>query len=107
MLLLDDNDELPDAPTVGESSFVASLTVERFAEIDAALTRSARTSWLKVARIVHEALEAGGFSPWDDGCVHLHVRRVGCLVSADVFDAKGDLRRPRWSEVRLRERTAV
>jgi hypothetical protein len=89
MLLLDDDDQLPNSATEAEASLATSLGDERLAEIDAALTRGARSSWLKVARIVHEALEAGGFSPWDDACVHLHVRRVGRLVSARVFRLSG------------------
>jgi hypothetical protein len=107
MLLLDDDDELPDSPTPGEASLAASMGAARLAEIDGALARSARASWLKVARVVHDALESGQFDPRDDASLHLHVRRVSLLVAAGILEAKGDLRRPRWSEVRLHRRPAV
>ena len=107
MLLLDDDDELPSTPAQGEASLTAKLSAEALERIDAALIHAARPSWLKVARIVYEAVEAGRFDPSDDGCLHLHVRRIIQLTHVGALEAQGNLRRPRWSEVRISNRAAV
>jgi len=107
MLLLDDDDELPSIPTEGEASLLAELGTTSLGRIDEALTRCARKDWLKVARIVHEAMDVGGFDHWDDPSLHLHVRRVIFLVNAGVLEAQGNLYRPRRSEARLGTRVAV
>lgn len=103
MLLLDDDDELPSVPTKGEASLATVLGAARLGRIDEALTNSAGANWHKVARIVYDAVKSGGFDHWDDSCLHLHVRRVIRLVDIGVFEAQGNLHRPRWSEVRLRK----
>jgi len=100
MLLLDDDDELPESPEPGEVALAARLGLNGLQAIDAALVGHARSTWLKVARVVHEALNSGGFAIEDD-TVDLHVRRVVSLVASGKLESQGDLRRPRWSEVRL------
>jgi hypothetical protein len=78
----------------------ADLDASGLESIDAALLRAATGRWLKVARVVCDALKAGGFSTSDDA-LDLHVRRLIRLVESGRLDAQGNLRRPRWSEVRL------
>jgi hypothetical protein len=102
MLLLDDDDELPLLPDEAEARLETGLDEEGVRAIDEALRRHARRGWLKVARVVIDALVAGGFGSSDEVSVRLHVRRVIFLVDSGVFEAQGNLRRPRWSEVRLR-----
>jgi hypothetical protein len=43
----------------------------------------------------------GGFSLAEESHIQLHVRRVIVLVKSGKLEGKGELRRPRWSEVRL------
>lgn len=66
MLLLDDDDELTASPEPGESELVTQLGSARLEAIDAALISHARPRWLKVARIVSDALSSGGFAFEDD-----------------------------------------
>ena len=100
MLLLDDDDELPLEPDQDEASLAIRIGPKGLRAIDTALTSHARRGWLKVARVVGEALQAGGF-PISDDAIDLHARRVIALVGLGVLEARGNLRRPRWSEVRL------
>ena len=100
MLLLDDDDELPGQPEAGEVELTARLSSHRLQEIDVTLVSHAKPTWLKVARVVHDALASGGFAV-DDDAVDLHTRRVAGLVASGKLEAQGNLRRPRWSEVRL------
>jgi hypothetical protein len=101
VLLLDDDDELPLIAGKAEASLEAKLGEVGIGAIDACILVEAGTVDQKVAKIIHAALAAGGFSPWDDGCVELHARRVIALVDAKRLQARGNLRKPRWSEVRL------
>jgi hypothetical protein len=100
MLLLDDDDELPASPQPSESELAAQLGPVGMHAIDTALTSHARSCWLKVARVVFDALRSGGFEAEDD-IVAVHVRQVANLVASGVLEAQGNLRRPRWSEIRL------
>ncbi len=98
---MDDDDVLPLSPTQGETTLAAQLGPDGLIAIDSALERHARPGrWLKVARVVADALEAGGFSLSDDSHVELHVRRLIGLVESGLLEAQGDVRKPRWSEVR-------
>jgi uncharacterized protein DUF3658 len=103
MLLLDDDDHLPTSPDPGEAKLSVELGEQGLRAIDAALLSHVEPSWLKVARVVHDALGAGG-TPIADDVVRLHVRRVAALVEVGVLEARGNLRRPRFSEVRLPQR---
>jgi hypothetical protein len=100
MLLLDDDDELPAWPTEDETALVTSLGPTGLAAIDEAIVAATRSRWMKVAMVVHIAVESGGFSI-GDALVDLHTRRVIALVEAGTLEAQGNLRRPRFSEIRL------
>jgi hypothetical protein len=100
VLLLDDDDELPPSPAEGETTLTAQLGAGGLRAIDATLQRHTRQSWLKVARVVADALEAGGFSLGDDSHIEIHVRRLIGLVHSRVLEGRGNLRKPRRSEVR-------
>ncbi len=100
MLLLDDEDELPQDPEPAEVMLAAELGPDGLKSVDAALASNTKFIWLKVARVVHDALTAGGFSI-SDATVDLHVRRVAKLVHEGVLEAQGNLRRPRFSEIRM------
>jgi hypothetical protein len=102
MLLLDDDDELPLEPDQDEASLAARLGSDGLRAVDTVLIGQATRRWLKVARIVADALRARGL-PISDDAVDLHVRRVMVLVGLGTLEARGNLRRPRWSEVRLLE----
>jgi hypothetical protein len=102
VLLLDDDDELPSQPGDDEARLSAEIGDAGLRSIDNAIGKCARPAWLKVARVVLDAIKAGGFEISDDASIRLHVRRVITLVASGALEAKGNLRRPRWSEVRLR-----
>jgi hypothetical protein len=100
MLLVHDADRVPDSPTEGEMSLTESLGEKGLAAIDDAILGAAGPKWMKVARVVFDALKAGGFSTEDEN-VQVHVRRVIALVKGHKLEAHGNLLRPRFSEVRL------
>ncbi len=100
MLLLDDDDQLPVAPTEAETFLADSLGSDGLLAIDEAIVNAVRARWRKVAQIVVDAIRAAGFST-DEAQVQLHVRRTIALVSAERLEAQGNLHRPRFSEVRL------
>lgn len=93
--------ELPTEPDDAERCRARELGLDGMANLDRTIQSSAVTSWRKVARVVVDALHAGGFSRGDHALICLHVRRVIALVENGSLEAQGDLRRPRWSEVRL------
>lgn len=103
MLLLDDNEELPSASDESELLLAARLGTEGLQRIDENLVRHARSHWLKVARVVADAVTAGSFPLSDESVIRLHVRRVVALADSGALQSTGDLRKPRWSEVRLPE----
>ena|SRR5687767_16037659 len=100
MLLLDDDDVLPDVPDAAEAHLAAQLGNNGLERIDQSLRRHAQDRWLKVARVVAYALRDGGFSRADEDTVRLHVRRVGLLVESGKLEAQGNPHQPRWCEVR-------
>lgn len=99
MLLLDDEDELPASPEEGEQALIVELGAEGLRNIDEAIVVSSKENWLKVARVVADAIEAGGFG-YSDATVDLHTRRVIELVLSGTLESKGNLKKPRFSEVR-------
>ena len=100
MLLLDDDDELPAEPDERERALTEELGEAALRAIDEALLAELGTSRYKVARIILGALERGGYPKMDDAYIDLHARRVIALVEAGSLVAFGNLRRPRFSEVR-------
>jgi hypothetical protein len=100
MLLVDDEDRLPDFPDEEEQAFALELGAEGLSKIDKTIISSARANWLKVARIIGDAIEAGGFD-YSDAIVDLHARRVMEIVASGALESQGNLERPRFSEVRI------
>jgi hypothetical protein len=103
MLPVEDQDELSAQPDEAQARLARELGEAGVRAIDDAIRRSTKQRWQKVARVVSKALEAGRFETDDDALFDLHVRRVISLVDAGILEAQGNLRRPRWSEVRLRD----
>jgi len=101
MLLLDDDDELLPEPDNAEAMLSSRLGASGLRAIQDTLTRHTERRWLKVARVVADAITAGGFPLSDEAHVCLHVRRLIGLVDSGALEAQGDLRKPRSSEVRL------
>jgi len=91
---------LPTVASESERTLVASLGPAGLRTIDDALTKATQLRWLKVARVVSDAMKAGGYAG-DEPEFDLHVRRVIVLVESGALEAQGNLRRPRFSEVRL------
>lgn len=106
MLLLDDDDELPASPDEDEASLMTELGAIGLATVDDSLRRHAKARWSKVAMVIVTALESDA-RPLSDASVDLYARRTIELVRRGVFDSQGDLRKPRFSEVRLREGSLV
>jgi hypothetical protein len=100
MLLLDDEDQLASTPSPDELAFMAAIGAEGVEAVERAILGCTRVRWLKVARVVHDALSSNGFTA-SDGVVAMHTRLIGVLVRRRALESQGDLRRPRWSEVRL------
>jgi hypothetical protein len=63
VLLLDADDELPSSVEGEEQKLAARLGEAALKAIDANLVSSAQRRWLKLARVVHDAIERGGFEP--------------------------------------------
>jgi len=104
MLLLDDGDQLPEVATDAEKALALSLGKNGCSAIDDAILASSRSHWLKVARVVFDAIDVLGQRA-DDSMIQLCVRRVIGLVNKGLLAAQGNLYRPRFSEVRLPDRS--
>jgi hypothetical protein len=101
MPLDDDDDEMPEEPEEEERALAEQLGPDGLGAIDATLQRCTQRRWLKVARVIADAMQAGNFGISTDGAWDLHTRRVIALVEAGVLEAQGHPCRPRFSEVRL------
>jgi hypothetical protein len=99
MLLLDDDDVLPDVPDEAETLLAAQLGTDRLKRIDDNLREHVQDRWLKVARVVADSVRNAGVSLSDENVVRLHVRRVKALVESGFIEGQGNLLRPRWSEI--------
>ena len=104
MLLLDDDEELPASPSLEEVTLTAELGPEAIKQVDDSLCRNAGRTWQKVAMLVVDSLRDGSF-PASNAHVALLVRRVIALVESGALESKGNLRKPRRSEVRSTQRT--
>jgi len=101
VLLFDNDDELPEVPIQSEADLVTRLGAGGLAAIDTALIRSSQKHWLKAARVIADAMQAGNIPRADEDSVRLHLRRLIGLVAAGALERQGNLYRPRFSEVRL------
>jgi hypothetical protein len=100
MLLLDDWDELSESPGDEETALAMELGAAGLNTIDATLLKHTQDRWRKAARVVLDAVQAASFPLSDETRVRNHVRRLLVLADSRALDAKGNLRKPRWSEVR-------
>lgn len=96
------NWQLPESPDENEAMLTAQLGPEGLAKADATLLRWVPQRWAKVARVVSEAIEDDDFDPTDT-LLSVYLRRLIALVDAGAIESAGNLRRPRFSEVRLPE----
>jgi hypothetical protein len=102
MLAMERFDDLDPDPALTEeqAALAAALSAERLAEIDAALLRAASHRWRKLSRVVATAMY--DLPVRIDGVPDVfYAQRVEVLVQAGRLEAFGDLRRMRYSEVRL------
>lgn len=70
-----DEDTLGPTPSHGEARLATNLGEDGLRSIDEMIRRHVGRRWSKVARILIEALQAGGFSLDDDDAIALHLRR--------------------------------
>ena len=69
-------------------------------ELDATILSHARERWLKAAMIAARTMQDRGLDPTDER-LEIVVARMRALVARGRLVAKGNLSRPRFSEVRL------
>ena len=100
MLLLHDEDELPLAPSEAEKNLILSLGKLGLEKIDNLILSELTDQWKKVAMVIFNAMEAGGFE-FTEESVDLHARRVIHLSASGSLCSTGNLHKPRFSEVKL------
>src|SRR5579872_816522 len=95
-----ENAEIDDCLTEAEELRLASLPKELVARIDEALLAKAQPEFRKVAYIVGSVM--GSIRDLPEGLPDVYYeRRVAKLVEAGFLESQGNLRRMRFSEVRL------
>ena len=99
--MTDDEVEVPETPGVDELQLTVELGEHGLRNIDDALKKAADGKFLKVARIIVQALKAMQVQP-TDLYVNVCVRRILALVEEGIMETRGNVRRPRGSEARLR-----
>jgi uncharacterized protein DUF3658 len=92
----------PGARSYGDLEGIERLPMD-IDELDAAILSHVEARWLKTARIAGAALAEFEISPSDDQ-VEVVIARLRALVAQGRLLAKGNLSRPRYSEVRLSPR---
>jgi hypothetical protein len=86
--------------TEQEEQLVARLPAELVRRIDDALLATAKHRFQKVARIIVEVMQS--FSDRPSGIPDVYyAQRIAKLVEAGLLESQGNLRRMRFSEVRL------
>jgi hypothetical protein len=98
-----DDWKLPELTSDSERLLAESLGPAGLESIDHAIAKATTPIFSKVARVVSDAMKAGGYAG-EEAEFELHVRRVILLVESGALEAQGNLRRPRFSEVRLPSR---
>ncbi|MBK9266599.1 MAG: tetratricopeptide repeat protein [Polyangiaceae bacterium] len=91
---------MPEVPDDKETALAKRLGAAGLAQIDANLLDQADNMFHKAARIIADAIKEGGF-PLDDTHCCVHLRRLIALADSGTLEWAGNLRRPRFSEVRL------
>lgn len=86
--------------TVEQQNLANSLTPENLSLIDAALLSQSAFQWRKTARVVGSTMMklSGKYEGIPDV---FYSQRVQSLVDSGKLEAQGDLRRMKYSEVRL------
>ena len=98
---MDPADDQDDPPLDAEElRAVAALTQEDFGAIDRALLASSSENWRKVALVVAVAMDAYPDQYYDIPDA-FYGQRIRDLVSGGHLEARGNLYRMRFSEVRL------
>lgn len=100
MLLLDDEAELPASPSAEELNLAKQIGEAGLKTLDQKLIKNATGTWRKAAMILVEAIGEGGFQMTSEAAVHLHARRLSLIVQNGSLEAQGNLKKPRFSEVR-------
>ena len=98
---MDPTDDLDDPPLdTDDLQAVAVLAVDDIKAIDRALLAASHTNWRKVALVVSVAMDAypGLYLNVPDV---FYTQRVRALVSTGHLQARGNLHRMRFSEIRL------
>lgn len=96
------SDGVPARPTRPEALFRRALPVGEVVTIEQRILAASAGHFRKVALVVANAMEEGGHR--SDVAVLVHCRVVARLVRRGCLEAKGNVLRPRYSEVRLCER---
>ena len=93
-------DELDSAPTTAELKIINKLTPDQIKRIDEVLLAHSAPQWRKVARVVGSAMmQMRGEYP---GLPDVYYSgRIAELVNAGKLQSQGNLRRMRFSEVRI------
>jgi hypothetical protein len=93
-------DEIDSAPTAAELKIINKLTPDQIKRIDEVLLANTALEWSKVARVVGSAmLQMKGEYPGLPDVYYSN--RITELVAAGKLQSRGDLRRMRYSEVRI------
>lgn len=96
------DDQEPDGPlSTGQQARVEALSQCQVAATDEALVSAAAPQWQKVARLVAEAMTSNWPNKPSGIADVYYAQRVNRLVQKGILEARGDLRRMRFSEVRL------
>ena len=95
----DNSEAIIPSPSSEELRLATEIGPAGLAAIDAALLTHTRDRWMKVARVVFDAIDGQGL-PVEEPYVSFYVRRLLRLAELGEVEGKGDLRRPRYSEVR-------
>ncbi len=99
MLLIHDEDELPENPYEEEIMITDSIDEVGLKDIDDRILNALSDHWAKVAKVIFDVMQAGGFE-FSEELVDLHARRVIYLNELGKLSSSGNLRKPRFSEIR-------
>jgi tetratricopeptide (TPR) repeat protein len=104
-LAFEDWPVLSESPDEEEAALANELGAAGLTAIDAALLKYTRNRYLKAARVIIDAIEDAGIPIDDETSIRLYARRLIALADAGAIEVRGDLHRPRFSEVRLPDKS--